>query len=90
MRIIKGIEFIKVDNKVIAVTTGDATTIYKGIINLNESAYTIWKLFEKGLDFKEAANQLTKEYDELTFEEAYKYVEEFGNKLIEKGILIKN
>jgi len=89
MKIIEGIEIVKVDDKVIGVTTGDAINIYKGIINLNESAYRIWKLFEEGLNYSEAAEKLTQEHKDLSYKQAYDYVKEFGDKLIEKGILVE-
>jgi len=89
MRIIKGMEILKINDKMVAVSTGEATSVYKGIINLNQSAYTIWTLLEKGMSYEDIANSLSKQYEDLTYSKAYEYVKEFADKLIDKGILIE-
>ena len=90
MKIIGGMELITVGDKVMAVSTGDATEVYSGVISLNQTAHRIWKYIEDGASLDEAADRLSEEYEDLSREDAGKYVRELADKLMAKGILTED
>jgi len=88
MKFVKGIVITNINDKKVAICTGEASLIFTGFINLNESAYIIWQDIEQGLTEEEIAKHLTSNYYDIDFNEALKYTKEFIAELKKKGILL--
>ncbi len=88
MKFIDGIVITEIADKKVAICTGEASLVFTGFINLNETGYIIWSDIEKGLNLEEIAKHLADEYDDINFDEALESTKEFIDMLKKKGILL--
>jgi hypothetical protein len=71
----------------IIVPVGEMVIEFNGLMNLSESGAFLWKKLVEGAETSELTNMLLEEY-EVDMETAKTDVQEFVDKLQEKGLLL--
>ncbi len=88
MKIKDGFVTRKIGDKIIAITIGEHTKDFDGMITLNETGHLIWKCLEKGTDKESIANKIIKEYD-ISKTDAMAEIDKFITELDKNGFLEK-
>ena len=88
MKIKDGFVTRKIGDKIIAITVGERTKDFDGMITLNETGYFIWKCLEKETDKESIANKIIKEYD-ISKTDAMAEIDKFITELDKNGFLEK-
>ena len=88
MKIKDGFITKEIGNKIVAITVGEHTKDFNGMITLNETGHFIWKCLENETDKESIANEVTKEYD-ISISDAMNDIENFIAELDKYDILEK-
>ncbi len=88
MKIKDGFITRKVGDKIVAITVGEHTKDFNGMITLNDTGHFIWKCLEKDTDKESIANEVIKEYD-ISTADAMAEIDKFIAELEKNGILEK-
>jgi len=89
MKILDGMIVQKIGDNMVAVPTEKAIDKFSGMVELNETGYDIWKGIEEGLSVEEIATKFTKEYSDVSYEDALIETNNLVDKLVNEGIVIK-
>ncbi len=87
MRIKKGFVLREVAGQIMVIATGEASKDFHGMIRLNETGKDIWLGLQEGLSEDKIAESLEAKY-EIDIESAKRDVEQFLEKMSEKGFLV--
>ncbi|WP_294834751.1 PqqD family protein [uncultured Eubacterium sp.] len=88
MKIKDGFITRKIGDKIVAITVGEHTKDFNGMITLNDTGHFIWKCLEKDTDKESIANEVIKEYD-ISTADAMAEIDKFIAELEKNGILEK-
>ena len=88
MKIKDGFITRKIGDKIVAITVGEHTKDFNGMITLNDTGHFIWKCLEKDTDKESIANEVIKEYD-ISTADAMAEIDKFITELEKNGILEK-
>ncbi|WP_448901553.1 PqqD family protein [Eubacterium sp.] len=88
MKIKDGFITRKIGDKIVAITVGEHTKDFNGMITLNDTGHFIWKCLEKDTDKESIANKVIKEYD-ISTADAMAEIDKFIAELEKNGILEK-
>lgn len=88
MRIKDGFITRKIGDKIVAITVGEHTKDFNGMITLNDTGHFIWKCLENDTDKESIANEVIKEYD-ISTADAMTEIDKFIAELEKNNILEK-
>lgn len=88
MKIKDGFITRKIGDKIVAITVGEHTKDFNGMITLNDTGHFIWKCLEKDTDKESIANEVIKEYD-ISTADAMAEIDKFIAELEKNNILEK-
>ncbi|WP_297128151.1 PqqD family protein [Eubacterium sp.] len=88
MKIKDGFITRKIGDKIVAITVGEHTKDFNGMITLNDTGHFIWKCLEKDTDKESIANEVIKEYD-ISTADAMAEIDKFIAELEKNDILEK-
>ncbi|WP_454970193.1 PqqD family protein [Eubacterium sp.] len=88
MKIKDGFITRKIGDKIVAITVGEHTKDFNGMITLNDTGHFIWKCLEKDTDKESIANEVIKEYD-ISTADAVAEIDKFIDELEKNDILEK-
>lgn len=88
MKIKDGFITRKIGDKIVAITVGEHTKDFNGMITLNDTGHFIWKCLEKDTDKESIANKVIKEYD-ISTADAMAEIDKFIAELEKNDILEK-
>ena len=86
MKILYDFVLTEVGGEKMLVPTGASSVRYKGIITLNDTAGSVWKLLPEADNEEDIARAISDEYD-VSYETALADVREFISSLREAGIV---
>ena len=86
MKIKQGFVMRNVAEQAVAVTTGEASKTFHGMIKLNATGAKIWRGIEEGLDAPAIAERLAAEYG-ISPERAQKDVDTFVERMRKIGLV---
>lgn len=86
MKIKEGFVLREIGGSPVVVAVGEATKIFNGMIQLNETGAILWKELEKGCELSNLVDALTKEFN-VQKEVAEKDAKEFIDVLMEANLL---
>lgn len=86
MKIKKGFVLRDVAGQTVVIAVGEASKVFKGMINLNSTATSIWKGVSEGLTAEAIATKLTEEYD-ITYDKALEDTNKIIAKMTEEGFI---
>ena len=88
MKIKDGFITRKIGDKIVAITVGEHTKDFNGMITLNDTGHFIWKCLKKDTDKESIANEVIKEYD-ISTADAMAEIDKFIAELEKNDILEK-
>ena len=89
MRLTDGIVLMQVAGDYVAVPTGEASQVLKGVVRLNATGKDIWDGIAAGHSPQQVADALALAYDGIDADSALGYVEKVVDKLRQAGLIVE-
>ncbi|MBQ9059235.1 MAG: PqqD family protein [Atopobiaceae bacterium] len=89
MKLIDGIVLTEVAGDYVAVPTGEASEVLRGVVRLNKTGKDIWDGLAADLSSQQVADALLQKYDGIDDESARSYVEDVLDKLKRAGLIVE-